>query len=203
MYRYIKCRLRTRSNNDSIKFVKKMRKKCHSTWSTLNRKSSSCRESLRKYLSLYSCNTSSSVYKNASHRGHCATLNLCNDIETNPGPPTHDIDPTLTIKAPYSQGDIMYFGDNAGKQCVAMSLIDLIYNQIKGRHTCNDLVQILEMGNQLYSILSQCTGQVPPLGAQRTKRERENCCQWLLCLRKITSLIIVKTTLVIYIIVIQ
>jgi hypothetical protein len=35
MYRYIKCRLRTRSNNDSIKFVQKMRKKWHSTWSTL------------------------------------------------------------------------------------------------------------------------------------------------------------------------
>ena len=36
---------------------------------------------LGKYLSLYSCNTLISVYKNASHRGHCATLNLCNDFE--------------------------------------------------------------------------------------------------------------------------
>ena len=27
MYRYVKCRLRTRNNNDSIKFVQKMRKK--------------------------------------------------------------------------------------------------------------------------------------------------------------------------------
>ena len=85
---------------------------------------------------------------------------MCNDIETNPGPPMYGIDPTLTIKAPYSQGDIMYFGENAGKQCVAMSLIALIYNKIKGIHTCDDLVQILEMDNQLYSTLSQCTGQV-------------------------------------------
>ena len=54
----------------------------------------------------------------------------------------------------------MYFGENAGKQCVAMSLVALIYNKIKGIHTCNDLVQILEIGNQLYSTLSQCTGQV-------------------------------------------
>ena len=46
------------------------------------------------------------MYKNASHRGHCATLNLCNDIETNPEPPIYGIDPTLTIKATYSQGDI-------------------------------------------------------------------------------------------------
>ena len=52
------------------------------------------------------------------------------------------------------------FGENAGKQCVAMSLIALIYNKIKGIHTCDDLVQILEMGNQFYSTLSQCTGQV-------------------------------------------
>ena len=39
MYRYIKCRLKTRSDNDSIKFVKKMRKKWHITRSTLQRKS--------------------------------------------------------------------------------------------------------------------------------------------------------------------
>ena len=77
------------------------------------------------------------MYKNASHRGQCATLNLCNDVETNPGPPIHSIDPTQTIKVPYSQGDIMYFGENAGKQCVAMSLSALIYNKIKGIHSCN------------------------------------------------------------------
>ena len=39
MYRYIKCRVKTRSDNDSIKFVKKMRKKWHITRSTLQRKS--------------------------------------------------------------------------------------------------------------------------------------------------------------------
>ena len=50
----------------------------------------------------------------------------------------------------------MYFGENAGKQCVAMSLSDLIY-KIKGMQSCNNLVQIMEMGNQLYSTLSQCT----------------------------------------------
>ena len=79
------------------------------------------------------------MYKNASHRGHCSTL--CDDIETlNPGPPKHSIDHTLTIKAPYSQGDIMCFGEDAGKQSVAMSLCALIYNKIKGLHSCNDKV---------------------------------------------------------------
>ena len=94
------------------------------------------------------------MYKNASHRsGQCATLNLCNDIETNPGPPIHKhyIDPTQIIKAPYSRGDIMYFGENAGKHCVAMRLSALIYNKIKGMQSCNDLVQIMEIGNQLSS----------------------------------------------------
>ena len=41
-----------------------------------------------------------------------------------------------------------------------MSLCALIYNNIKGINTCNDLAQIMEMDNELYSTLSQCTGQV-------------------------------------------
>jgi len=30
----------------------------------------------------------------------------------------------------------MYFGEDAGKQCVAMSLSALIYTKIKGIHSC-------------------------------------------------------------------
>ena len=74
--------------------------------------------------------------------------------------PMNNIDPTLTVKAPYSQGDITVCGANAGQQCVAMSLCALIYNNIKGINSCNDLVQVMEMRNELYSTLSQCTGQV-------------------------------------------
>lgn len=101
-----------------------------------------------------------SLYKNGDHKRCCAKINLCNDIETNPGPPMNNIDPTLTVKAPYSQGDITVFGANAGQQSLAMSLCALIYSNIKGINTCNDLVQIMEMGNELYSTLSQCTGKV-------------------------------------------
>ena len=50
----------------------------------------------------------------------------------------------------------MYFGE----YCVAMSLSALIYNKMKGIQSCNDLVQIMEIGNQLYSKLSQSTRQV-------------------------------------------
>ena len=72
----------------------------------------------------------------------------------------NNIDPTLTVKAPYSQGDITVFGANAGQQCVAMSLCAVICNNIKGINTCNDLVQVMETGNELHSTLSLCTGQV-------------------------------------------
>ena len=53
MYRYIKCRLRTRSNNDGIKCLQNMRKKWHSTRSTLYRKSSTVIES--PWANLYLC----------------------------------------------------------------------------------------------------------------------------------------------------
>ena len=46
-----------------------------------------------------------------------------------------------------SQDDILYFGENSGNQCVATSLSALIYNKINGIHSCNDLVQIMEMNN--------------------------------------------------------
>ena len=60
------------------------KKEWRSTQSILNLKSSSCKESLGKHLSLFSCNTLSSVYRNESYRGHCASV--CNDVKTNSRP---------------------------------------------------------------------------------------------------------------------
>ena len=58
-------------------------------------------------------------------------LRLSNDIETNPGQTVYDIvDPTKTICADFSQGCQTRFGQNAGKQCVAMSLTSIVYSQI-------------------------------------------------------------------------
>ena len=34
----------------------------------------------------------------------------------------HHAGPSKTMQAPYSQGDVVVFGQNAGQQCVAMSL---------------------------------------------------------------------------------
>ena len=49
-------------------------------------------------------------------------------MEENPGPTIFDIiDPMRTVSADYSQGNETLFGENAGKQCVAMSLTAIIY----------------------------------------------------------------------------
>ena len=62
---------------------------------------------------------------NHSHRVNYSKLILCGDIETNPGPVFND--PVKTIHAPYSQSNTEIFGENAGRQCVPMSLCSLIY----------------------------------------------------------------------------
>jgi len=54
---------------------------------------------------------------------------LANDVEENPGPAIFNIvDPTRTVSADFSQGDEV-FGENAGKQCVGMSLTAIIYHR--------------------------------------------------------------------------
>ena len=46
-----------------------------------------------------------------------------NDVGENPGPTIFEvIDSTRTVCADYNQGNEVLFGENAGKQCVAMSL---------------------------------------------------------------------------------
>ena len=58
----------------------------------------------------------------------------------------------LTVKA--------MFGLNAGTQCVAMSLASLIYNKRNGIVSSMDLVNIMNIGNELYSGLSSLSRQL-------------------------------------------
>ena len=51
------------------------------------------------------------------------------------------------------------FRANAGHQCVTMSLCALIYHEMKGINTGNDLIKIMHVGNKLYSSLSQLARQ--------------------------------------------
>ena len=87
----------------------------------------------------------------------------------------------------------MHFSENAGKQCVAMSLSALIYNKIKEMQSCNDLIQIMEMSNQLCSTLSQCTGQVYVLPTELPS-------MIAMFEKNYLYLVIVKATWVIYIV---
>ena len=113
-----------------------------------------------KYLRFFSCNFPYSEYKSLTHRGSCTKYKLCNDVEENPGPVMHHVDPSKTIKAPYSQEDfVVVFGRNAGQQCVAMILCALIYYNIKGISNPGDLKQIGAIGNQPYSSLSKLARQ--------------------------------------------
>jgi len=69
------------------------------------------------------------------------------------------VDSRKTIAAPYSQGNELVFGQNAGQQCVAMSLCSLIYNARQSISSAQDLINIMNFGNQLYSSLSQLARQ--------------------------------------------
>jgi hypothetical protein len=99
----------------------------------------------RQYLSLFSCNKPMSIYKIHTHVANCCKFKLRTDIEKNPGPTCTalHVDPRKTIKAPYSQGNEFLFGQNAGQQCVAMSMCSLIYNNKKGINSSDYLVQVL------------------------------------------------------------
>ena len=53
----------------------------------------------------------------------------------------------------------MVFEQNAGQRCVVMSLYSLIYNIKQGISSANDLILIMNIGNQWYSRLSQLARQ--------------------------------------------
>ena len=112
---------------------------------------------LRKYLPLCTCNFPISNYTSLNHRVNCDELKLCNDIEKNPGPSNSlvNVDAAKTISAPYCQGNVAMFGENAGQQCIAMSLCALICSKVRTINSGNDMVQIMNFGNELYMLARQ------------------------------------------------
>jgi len=89
------------------------------------------------------------TYRDGNHRMMHVSVMLCNDVGTNPGPGV--VDPSKSICAPYSQDEISVFGRNAGKQCAAMSLSAIVYNYNYGIRCMSDLIEIMNLGNELYS----------------------------------------------------
>ena len=85
---------------------------------------------LSKNLPLCTCNYPFYIaYKSLNHRVNFGQFKLWTDIKRITGPSVY-VDATKTIHAPYCQGNVAVFGENAGQQCVAMSLCALIYSKI-------------------------------------------------------------------------
>ena len=94
---------------------------------------------LSKYLSLCTCSYPFySGCQSLIHRVSFGQFKLSTDIEKNPGPSVYVDHATKTIHAPYCQGNVVVFGENAGQQCVAISLCALIYNRLYSKIIKND-----------------------------------------------------------------
>ena len=52
------------------------------------------------------------------------------------------------VHAPFCQGHVVLLGENAGQQCVAMHLCDLIYSTIRRIASVDDMIQIMIVGYQ-------------------------------------------------------
>ena len=86
-------------------------------------------------------------------------IKLISDVEKDPGPSPMHVDSSKTIAAPYSQGNELVFEQHSGQQCVPMSLCSLIHNTRQGISSAHDLINIMNIGHQLYSTLCQLARQ--------------------------------------------
>ena len=91
-----------------------------------------------------------SAYNSLNHRVNFGQFKLCTDIEKNLGPSVY-VDATKTVHAPYCQGNVTVFGENAGQQCVAMSLCALVYIKITKIILVGNMTQIMIVGIQSLS----------------------------------------------------
>ena len=77
-------------------------------------------------------------------------VRLANDVEENPGPTVYDVvDPSKTISADFSQGNARMFGQNADKQCVAMSLTAIVHSHMTNANAWDfsflNFIRVLEI----------------------------------------------------------
>lgn len=69
-------------------------------------------QKFQKCYSLFTCFKPSSVFKSRNLRVYYCKFKLSSDIEKNLGP---IVDPSKNLRAPYCQGNVTVFGQNAGK----------------------------------------------------------------------------------------
>ena len=107
-------------------------------------------------MSLCTCNHQFySAYKSLIHRVNFGQFKLSTDIEKNPGPSVN-VDATKTIHAPYCQGNVVVFGENAGQQCVAISLFALTYSKIRRITSVDGMIEIMTVGRTTYIVVCDC-----------------------------------------------
>ena len=75
-----------------------------------NRKRFKEMQKVKKCYSLFTCVLPSSLFTSHNHRINYCKFKLSSDIEKNPGP---IVDPSKTIRAPYSQGNFRVLLDNS------------------------------------------------------------------------------------------
>ena len=92
------------------------------------------------------------VFKSRDHQRLCKEKLLFHDIEINPGPLF--VNSSKSVQGTFHQGNELLFGANAGNQCVANSIIAVIFN---AEVNCFDvhwdsikMDSVLEIGNSLY-----------------------------------------------------
>ena len=85
---------------------------------------------------------------------------LSDDIEFNPGPGF--VSYLRTVKGNFHQGNVSLFGNNSGKQCVAMSLTAITHNTaVQSCYAWRnvDINYILRTGDSLYTVIRGLIGK--------------------------------------------
>jgi len=108
-----------------------------------------------RYLSMFSFNRPMCLYKSQTHVYTSCKFQLSSDREKNPGPTPMYIDLGKTIRAPYRVGIWTKFRTT----CCHEVMLWLTITNKESILLIRDLVSIINIGNQLYSCLSQLTRQ--------------------------------------------
>ena len=84
---------------------------------------------------------------------------LSTDVEINPGPSF--VNYSNTVRGTFDQGNEWLFGNNAGNQCVANSLIAVVFHAGINCFSWDRCIvdRILLIGNSFYGYLKKCTGK--------------------------------------------
>ena len=99
------------------------------------------------------------MFLDCNHKYCLCKKVLSNDVEINPGPSFANY--SNTVRGTFDQGNEWLFGNNAGNQCVANSLIAVVFHAGINCFSWDRCImdRILHIGNSFYGYLKKCTGK--------------------------------------------